>query len=89
MKTKSVVLIMLTGLVVNLIMANNAYAYLDPATGSILLQGVLAALAAIAVTVKLYWHRLLCFFSTRKTKVETERASIQAKQENSKDNKGS
>lgn len=37
----------------------SAFAYLDPGSGSVLLQGILAALAAIAVTVKLYWHRLL------------------------------
>ncbi|MCS3903564.1 hypothetical protein J2T55_001590 [Methylohalomonas lacus] len=35
------------------------FAYLDPGSGSVLLQGILAALAAIGVTVKLYWHRLL------------------------------
>jgi hypothetical protein len=46
--------------------ANPAYAYLDPGTGSAILQGVLGGLAAIAVILKLYWHRLLRFFGLRK-----------------------
>jgi hypothetical protein len=36
----------------------NAYAYLDPGTGSILLQGLIAAIAGVAVTGRLYWSRI-------------------------------
>ncbi len=86
MKKMSVVSIVLTGLVANQLLVNVAYAYLDPGTGSALLQGVLAALAAIVVAGKLYWHRLLRFFGIRKTKVEPGKTSMQEKQENSKDN---
>ncbi len=43
-----------------------AHAYLDPGTGSALLQGVLGALAALAVALKLYWHRLLRLLGLRK-----------------------
>ncbi|NBD95835.1 MAG: hypothetical protein GVY11_05085 [Gammaproteobacteria bacterium] len=43
-----------------------AHAYLDPGSGSAILQGILGALAAIALTLKLYWHRLLRFFGLRK-----------------------
>ena len=45
-----------------------AYAYLDPGTGSALIQGLIAAVAAIGVTVKLYWHRIVDFFGMRKQK---------------------
>ncbi|MCX9450331.1 hypothetical protein IG536_16750 [Vibrio cholerae] len=45
----------------------NAYAYLDPGTGSALLQGIIGAIAAIGVVLKLYWHRLLRMFGLRKT----------------------
>jgi hypothetical protein len=86
MKKMSIVSIVLTGLVTNQFLVDVAYAYLDPGTGSALLQGVLAALAAIVVAAKLYWHRLLRFFGIRKTKIEPEQTSMQAKQENSKDN---
>ena len=46
------------------------YAYLDPGTGSAILQGLLAGLAALAVVVKLYWHRLVKFFRFRKDTTE-------------------
>ena len=39
-----------------------ALAYIDPGTGSILIQGIIAAVAAIGVTLKLYWHRIVGFF---------------------------
>jgi hypothetical protein len=43
-----------------------AYAYIDPSSGSMILQGVIAAIAAIAVTAKLWWHRLLVLLGIRK-----------------------
>ncbi len=43
-----------------------AYAYLDPATGSIILQGVLAALAGAAFFIAGYWRKLRSFFSRKK-----------------------
>jgi hypothetical protein len=45
-----------------------AYAYLDPGTGSALIQGVIAAIAAVGVTLKLYWHRIKKFFMPRSGK---------------------
>lgn len=35
-----------------------ALAYLDPGTGSMLLQVLLGGLAAVGVAFKLYWHRI-------------------------------
>lgn len=49
-----------------LFLSGNAHAYLDPGSGSAILQGILGALAALAITLKLYWHRLLRFFGLRK-----------------------
>jgi hypothetical protein len=34
-------------------------AYLDPGSGSALVSAIIAAVAALGVTLKLYWHRLL------------------------------
>lgn len=48
-----------------------AYAYIDPGSGSMILQGLLAALAAIVVTAKLWWHRLLVLLHIRKRKTQT------------------
>ena len=33
-------------------------AYIDPGTGSLILQAIAGGLAAVAVTAKLYWSRL-------------------------------
>jgi hypothetical protein len=40
--------------------------YIDPGTGSIILQSVAAAVAGAAIIGKLYWHRILKFFGLRK-----------------------
>jgi hypothetical protein len=43
-----------------------AEAYLDPGTGSMLLQVVLGGVAAIGVAIKLYWHKLRASIGLRK-----------------------
>jgi hypothetical protein len=40
-----------------LLSANDAHAYLDPGTGSILLQALIGGIAAGLVVIKLYWHK--------------------------------
>jgi hypothetical protein len=42
------------------------YAYLDPGTGSMLLQVILGGVAAVGVAVKMFWHRIVAFFSPSK-----------------------
>jgi hypothetical protein len=41
-------------------------AYIDPGSGSLILQMILGGLAAAAVFLKLFWHRLLVFLRIRK-----------------------
>ena len=41
-------------------------AYLDPGSGSMILQVIAGGLAAVAVTAKLYWRKLLRFLRIRK-----------------------
>lgn len=53
----------------------DAQAYLDPGTGSMLLQVILGGVAAIGVAAKLYWHKLRAAFGMQKkeqAKAETE-----------------
>lgn len=42
-----------------------AFAYLDPGTGSMLLQGLIGTIAAVATAGSLYWHRIKMFFSKK------------------------
>jgi len=56
-----------------LLMFTDAVAYLDPGTGSMLLQVILGGVAAIGVAIKLYWHKLRAAFGmTKKEEPEEE-----------------
>ena len=43
-----------------------AFAYLDPGTGSMLLQVILGGIAAVGVAVKLFWYRIIAFLGFKK-----------------------
>ncbi len=43
----------------------SAFAYLDPATGTAIIQGLVAAFAATAVALRLYWNRILQLLGLR------------------------
>ena len=42
---------------------SHAEAYLDPGTGSIILQAILGLIAAAAATASFYWNKVKLFFS--------------------------
>ena len=42
---------------------NNAHSYLDPGSGSIILQAILGFIAAALATASYYWTKLKIFFS--------------------------
>lgn len=46
-------------------------AYLDPGSGSMILQILAGGVAAVAVTARLYWDRILKFLKIRKPEEET------------------
>jgi hypothetical protein len=48
------------------------FAYLDPGTGSMIVQLLVGGLAAVAVTAKLYWHRILRLLRIRKDEPELD-----------------
>ncbi len=41
-----------------LLLTPNVWAYLDPGTGSMLLQVILGGIAAVGVALKIFWHRI-------------------------------
>jgi hypothetical protein len=52
----------LTGIAL-LTSTQDAYAYLDPGTASLILQGIIGGIAAGAAVVAAYWQRAKYFFS--------------------------
>ena len=52
--------------------ATAAHAYLDPGTGSMILQIVLGGVAGLMVVGKLYWAKFTSFFSRRSDSVSAE-----------------
>jgi hypothetical protein len=44
------------------------YAYLDPITGTMIIQVIVAAVAAATLTIKTYWIKIKAFFLRNKKK---------------------
>jgi hypothetical protein len=42
-----------------------AHAYLDPGTGSLILQGIIGTVAGALVALRLYWKRIKVFFAAK------------------------
>jgi hypothetical protein len=49
-------------------LAPQAHAYLDPGSGSMMIQLVLAGVAGLGVAIRVYWRRILAFFGFGKKK---------------------
>lgn len=64
---------LLTAFILFAVLAPPAYAYIDPGSGSMILQGFLAAVAAVVLSAKLWWHRLLVLLGIRKRTVIEKR----------------
>jgi len=47
--------------------ATPTYAYLDPGTGSMLLQGLLAGVAIAIAYFSMYWQKVKSFFLKKKS----------------------
>ena len=61
------------GLIVGLISYTSpAYAYLDPGTGSMLIQGLIAGIAAVVSFSSIYWQKIKAFFAKQEPDTDTE-----------------
>ena len=49
-------------------LSKNAYAYLDPGTGSYIIQLLIAAFVGIGFAVRLFWSRIKSFFKNKFSK---------------------
>jgi hypothetical protein len=63
---KTITMALLSSLCGVFLWTSPAQAYLDPGSGSMLLQLLLGGVAGAVVVLKLYWQRLLHFFGLRK-----------------------
>lgn len=49
-----------------------AYAYIDPGVASIILQSLVATIAAVSAAFGLFWHRIKSFFKFGQGTAETK-----------------
>ena len=45
---------------------SEAYAYLDPGSGSIVIQAIIGALVGVGITLKVYWEKIKYAISNRR-----------------------
>ena len=57
------------------------FGYIDPASGSMLLQIILGGVAAVAVALKMWWRRVLRFLHIRKPDDEAPAEPVSAARE--------
>lgn len=53
-----------------LTLSKNAHAYLDPGTGSYVIQVILAVVIGGACSIKMYWVKIKVFFGSRQTSTD-------------------
>ncbi len=70
--TFRVFLCVVLALGINLSTMEVAFAYLDPGTGSMLIQGLIGAVAAAFVVGRLYWYKIKTFFARMVSKKQPE-----------------
>jgi len=46
------------GLIYNFTFLPNAFAYIDPGTGSIIIQAIIGGLVGVGIAVKVFWFRI-------------------------------
>lgn len=62
METNLKLIVSLTVFLILIFFADSAFAYLDPGTGSMMVQALIAIFAAVSVTIGIFWNRLRSFF---------------------------
>ncbi|RIK99780.1 MAG: hypothetical protein DCC71_19815 [Proteobacteria bacterium] len=68
-REKPILPCLLLVLVAQLAFVRDAQAYLDPGTGSLIIQTIIAAFVGTAFTAKLYWRRIKAYLSRDKNAV--------------------
>ncbi len=58
MKNNSILTISLGVFLLGTFVSSEAYAYIDPGSGSMIIQMLIGALVGVGITIKIYWNRL-------------------------------
>jgi len=58
MKNNNVLTISLGVFLLGTFVSSEAYAYIDPGSGSLIIQMLIGALVGVGITIKIYWNRL-------------------------------
>ena len=61
--------------------AKPAYAYIDPGTGSMMIQAVIAGIAAASVSIGIFWKRIKLFLSRISGRKQKEQPNQDEKSE--------
>ncbi len=64
--------LLLSIFLISLIFTFKAHAYIDPGSGSIILQALIGAIAAIGASISIYWNKFKNLFK-RKKKTEKDK----------------
>jgi hypothetical protein len=65
----------------------NSYAYLDPGTGSLIIQSLIAAIAGGMYTIKIYWYSITDFFNKKDKKDKKNNVDLDILENKEDDNK--
>ena len=59
---KKILIYLISNIIAIFFIVTNAYAYLDPGTGSVILQAIIGFLAALSAGFLYYWTKVKNFF---------------------------
>ena len=57
---------------VGIVVPHSVHAYIDPGSGSLILQVLIGGVVGIVVAIKLYWKKIIAFVSLKKTSNKDE-----------------
>lgn len=57
------------------------FAYLDPGTGSLVMQFIVGGILAVGVFVKAYWSKIKALFGGKKSSADSSKSDSKTKEE--------
>ena len=69
-------------IIILLTYSSHAFAYLDPGSASLIIQGLIAGIASVVTAISLYWSKIVSFFSRNSTDSNDNKNDINNNDEN-------